>query len=45
MALPLSAKVTTAALGRKFKLWARMGHPCGENFIAAEFAKARPEWD
>ena len=40
----VSAKVTTAALAREFKFWGRMGHPCGEDFIAADFVKARPEW-
>ena len=40
----VQGKVTTAALAREFKLWARMGHPCGEDFIAAEFSKNRPEW-
>jgi hypothetical protein len=40
----VQGKVTTADLAREFKLWGRMGHPCGEDFIAADFAKARPEW-
>ncbi len=40
----VSAKATTAALAREFKLWGRMGHPCGEDFIAADFVKNRPEW-
>jgi hypothetical protein len=40
----VQAKVATAALAREYKLWARMGHPCGEDFLAADFAKKRPEW-
>jgi hypothetical protein len=40
----VSAKATTADLARELKLWGRMGHPCGEDFIVADFVKARPEW-
>ena len=40
----VQGKVTTEALAREFKFWGRMGHPCGEDFIAAEFVKVRPEW-
>ncbi len=40
----VQGKVTTEALAREFKFWGRMGHPCGEDFIAADFVKVRPEW-
>jgi len=40
----VQGKVTTGALAKELKLWGRMGHPCGRDFIAAEFVKARPEW-
>ncbi len=40
----VQGKVTTAALAREMKLWARMGHPCGRDFIAADFVRAHPEW-
>ena len=40
----VQGKVTTAALAQELKFWGRMGHPCGEDFIAAEFVKVRPEW-
>jgi hypothetical protein len=36
----VQGKVTTAALAGRMQLWARKGHPCGEDFIAsAHFAK------
>lgn len=40
----VQGKVTTGALAREMKLWGRMGHPCGRDFIASEFVKLRPEW-
>lgn len=40
----VQARVTTAALARDLKLWARMGHPCGRDFIAARFLEKRPEF-
>jgi hypothetical protein len=40
----VQGKVTTAALAKELKLWGRMGHPCGRDFIAADFIKLRPEW-
>ncbi len=40
----VQGKVTTAALARELKLWARMGHPCGRDFIASEFFAAHPEY-
>jgi len=40
----VQGKVTTAALAKELKFWARMGHPCGEDFIASTFFKAHPEY-
>lgn len=39
----VQGKVTTAALAKELKLWARMGHPCGRDFVASEFFTAHPE--
>jgi hypothetical protein len=39
----VQGKVTTAALAGDLKLWARMGHPCGRDFVASEFFTAHPE--
>jgi len=36
--------VTTAALAKDLKLWARMGHPCGEDFLAGPFLKKHHEF-
>jgi len=38
------AKATSAALAEKMKFWARMGHPCGEDFLAEPFVAAHPEF-
>jgi hypothetical protein len=38
------AKVTTAALAKEMKIWARMGHPCGKDFLAAPFLAKHPEF-
>lgn len=38
------AKVTTAALASEMKIWARMGHPCGEDFLAVPFLAKHPEF-
>jgi hypothetical protein len=40
----VQGKVTTAALAKEMKIWARMGHPCGEDFLAAPFFKKHPEF-
>jgi len=37
-------KVTTTALAKELKLWARMGHPCGGDFLVAPFLKKRPQY-
>ncbi|MFZ2053468.1 MAG: C45 family peptidase [Candidatus Aminicenantales bacterium] len=40
----VQGKVTTSALAGDLKLWARKGHPCGQDFIAADFFAAHPEY-
>ena len=37
-------KVTTAALAGKLSFWARMGHPCGQDFLTKPFFKAHPQY-
>jgi len=40
----VQGKVTTSALAKEMKIWARMGHPCGEDFLAAPFFEKHPEF-
>jgi hypothetical protein len=40
----VQGKVTTTALAKEMKIWARMGHPCGEDFLAAPFLEKHPEF-
>jgi len=40
----VQAKVTSTALVRQMKFWARMGHPCGREFLAEPFLAAHPEF-
>jgi len=40
----VQAKVASTALIKGMKMWARMGHPCGRDFIAAKFLSAHPEY-
>ncbi len=40
----VQGKVTTASLAKDLKFWARMGHPCGADFIASTFLKKHPEY-
>jgi hypothetical protein len=40
----VQGKATSASLAKDLKFWARMGHPCGEDFLAAPFAAAHPEF-
>jgi hypothetical protein len=40
----VQGKVTSTALVKDMKLWAHMGHPCGRDFIAAEFLAKHPEY-
>jgi hypothetical protein len=41
----VQGKVTTTTLAKQMKFWARMGHPCGENFVAADYFKQHPEYN
>jgi hypothetical protein len=41
----VQGKVTSAALAKDMKFWARMGHPCGEDFIAGPFFVKHPEYE
>jgi len=40
----VQGKVTTASLAKDMKIWARMGHPCGQDFTAAAFFEKHPEY-
>ena len=40
----VQGKVTTAALARNLAFWARMGHPCGQDFIASAYFEKHPEF-
>jgi hypothetical protein len=40
----VQGKVTSAALAKEMKFWARMGHPCGEDFLAEPFLAKHPEY-
>lgn len=40
----VQSKLTTAGLAKDLKLWAHMGHPCGQDFIAAPFYRLHPEY-
>jgi hypothetical protein len=40
----VQGKVITASLAKDMKFWARMGHPCGQDFIAGNFFKKHPEY-
>jgi hypothetical protein len=39
----VQGKVTTASLAERLAFWGRMGHPCGRDFIAADYFAAHPE--
>lgn len=39
----VQGKITTAALAKELRFWGRMGHPCGESFIAADYFARHPE--
>ena len=41
----VQAKATDGTLASEMKLWAIMGHPCGDSFIAKAFLEAHPEFD
>jgi hypothetical protein len=40
----VQAKATDGNLAKDMKLWAIMGHPCGEPFISSTFLTAHPEF-
>lgn len=40
----VQGKVTTAALAKDMKIWAHMGHPCGEDFVGEKFYKQYPQY-
>lgn len=41
----VQSKATDSNLASGMNLWAIIGHPCGEPFIAKDFLKAHPEFD
>lgn len=41
----VQGKATDGTLAKEMKLWAIIGHPCGESFIAKDFLAAHPEFD
>ena len=40
----VQGKATSAVLAKDLKIWARMGHPCGRDFLAAPFVARHPEF-
>ena len=40
----VQGKVTTSDLAKEMKIWARMGHPCGEDFLVEPFFEKHPEY-
>ena len=40
----VQGKATDGTLAGAMKLWARMGHPCGESFVASDFLARHPEF-
>jgi hypothetical protein len=41
----VQGKVTSTALVKEMKMWAHMGHPCGRDFVAADFLAKHPEFE
>jgi hypothetical protein len=41
----VQAKATDGNLAKEMKLWAIMGHPCGDPFISSTFLTAHPEFN
>jgi len=41
----VQGKATDGTLAGEMKLWAIMGHPCGEAFIASDFLARHPEFN
>ena len=40
----VQGKVTSGELAKQMKFWARIGHPCGEDFLVEPFLKSHPEF-
>jgi len=40
----VQGKVTSSALVKEMKMWAHMGHPCGRDFVAADFLAKHPQY-
>jgi hypothetical protein len=40
----VQGKATDSRLAAEMSLWARAGHPCGEDFLAKDFLDAHPEY-
>jgi hypothetical protein len=40
----VQGKVTSTVLVKEMKMWAHMGHPCGRDFVAADFLAKHPEY-
>ena len=40
----VQGKASDGTLAKDLKLWAIMGHPCGEPFIASQFLAAHPDF-
>jgi Phospholipase B len=41
----VQAKAIDSSMAEKMQFWAAMGHPCGNDFIAADFLKAHSEYE
>ena len=41
----VQGKATDGTLAGKMQLWAIMGHPCGQPFVAKTFLEAHPEYN
>ncbi len=41
----VQAKAIDASMAEKMRFWAAMGHPCGHDFIAADFLKEHGEYE
>lgn len=41
----VQAKAIDSGMAEKMQFWAAMGHPCGHDFIAADFLQAHPEYE
>jgi len=41
----VQAKAIDARMAEQMQFWAAMGHPCGKDFIAADFLRDHPDYD